>query len=89
MSDILGDYLARFGELPPLYMTMTYDDEWYQKKMAEAIKSGKPINMGELDEIKDADLVVEGGDGGEDAFKSFGKGSKAAAFGSFGRKAGE
>ena len=75
MSDILVEYFSTFKQFPPLYMTMTYEDEWYQKKMAEAVKTGKPITMDDLDEIKDADLVT-GDDKKANAFKSFGKGGK-------------
>lgn len=56
MNETVLKYVARFGTLPPIYVTMTFESEWYQKKMREAIKSGKPMTDADFDEIKDADI---------------------------------
>lgn len=56
---LIDRYYAEFGEFPPLFTTMSYEDDWYQEKMKKAIESGQPITTADLDEIQDADLVTD------------------------------
>ena len=68
-NEKLKEYFMRFGDFPPLFTTMTYEDEWYQKKMEEAINNGKPITEDDLSEIEGADLEIEQPKTGFSSFK--------------------
>lgn len=57
-NEKLKEYFMMFGDFPFLLTTMTYEDEWYQKKMEEAIKNGKPIVEEDLEEIQDYDVIL-------------------------------
>lgn len=42
-------YISIFGEMPPLLMTMDYDNMVYQNLMQEAILKRKPIRVHDIE----------------------------------------
>ena len=52
-NKVLDAYIEKFGERPPLLMTMTYDDEAYIEAMNKAIERGVPLDDDEIDAIAD------------------------------------
>lgn len=67
----LEEYVSQFGELPPLFMMATYDSEFYQKKMSDAVKMGTPITIEDLNGIEGVDVAYGNGKDPKEAFKSF------------------
>ena len=59
MNELLKKYALQFGDFPPLFTTMSYDDPWYQERMKKALDTGKPITEDDLSEIEGADLEIE------------------------------
>lgn len=50
---VLDEYVAKFGELPPLLMTLSYDSEVYKIAMEKAIKRGAKLDIDDIDELSD------------------------------------
>lgn len=42
-NELLKEYCERFNEIPPKYITTSYDDPVYQKLLKNALDTNKPI----------------------------------------------
>ena len=47
---LIDKYLLRFDDFPPLYTTLSFEDEIYQELMQIALDRGEPITSDEIDE---------------------------------------
>lgn len=45
MNELKSKYFAMFGELPPLMMTMGYENKVYKILMEQAIATNEPITQ--------------------------------------------
>ena len=47
---LLMQYHNKFGELPPLEAMLSYNHPMYQKLMKQALETGEPITVEQIDE---------------------------------------
>ena len=59
-KSLTEQYVLLFDRLPPLLMTMDYEDEFYQGLMFEAIMKEKPITEDDIErELKRRNMVYD------------------------------
>ena len=50
-NELINDYLDRFGEMPPKYISISTDDEDYLRLIATALVEGRKIDSKMFDEV--------------------------------------
>ncbi len=51
MNKVILEYFIKFGEEPPIILTMNEEDEKYIELLSECIVKHKPLTISELNEI--------------------------------------
>ena len=51
MNKVILEYFIKFGEEPPIILTMNEEDEKYIELLRECIAKHKPLTISELNEI--------------------------------------